>query len=210
MPRAITARCVPWRLRAFATSTPRLPAPGSSRRSGSCWRKATRRSSRCRPSPRRRTFRCARSTATTPLARSSSRPPGGGSATSSSVIPIRRPWTRWRIGSRRAPPTSTSIPDWCGRWRCPSSGGGSAATAGGSGSRPSHERCGTSSPGLPEDELRRAEAVIAPPQHPCLHDAARGERPLRGGDRQGDRVAIRALVEDLRRNQGEQGRQEHA
>jgi AcrR family transcriptional regulator len=66
-------------------------------------------------------------------------------------------------------------------------------------------------PGLPEDELRRAEAVIAYLHNILAYTTLREENGL-SGEEIGRAIgwAIRALVEDLRRNQGEQGRQEHA
>ena len=66
-------------------------------------------------------------------------------------------------------------------------------------------------PGLPEDELRRAVAVIAYLHNILAYTTLREENGL-SGEEIGRAIgwAIRALVEDLRRNQGEQGRQEHA
>ena len=66
-------------------------------------------------------------------------------------------------------------------------------------------------PGLPEEELRRAEAVIAYLHNILAYTTLREENGL-SGEEIGRTIgwAIRALVEDLRRNHGEQGRQEHA
>ena len=66
-------------------------------------------------------------------------------------------------------------------------------------------------PGLPEDELRRAEAVIAYLHNILAYTTLREENGL-SGEEIGRAIgwAIRALVEDLRRNHGEQGRQEDA
>ena len=66
-------------------------------------------------------------------------------------------------------------------------------------------------PGLPEDELRRAEAVIAYLHNILAYTTLREENGL-SGEEIGRAIgwAIRALVEDLRRTHGEQGRQEHA
>ena len=64
-------------------------------------------------------------------------------------------------------------------------------------------------PGLPEDELRRAEAVIAYLHNILAYTTLREENGL-SGEEIGRAIgwAIRALVEDLRRNHGKQGRQE--
>jgi AcrR family transcriptional regulator len=66
-------------------------------------------------------------------------------------------------------------------------------------------------PGLPEDELRRAEAVIAYLHNILAYTTLREENGL-SGEEIGRAIgwAIRALVEDLRRNHGKQGRQEDA
>src|SRR5436190_5111045 len=64
-------------------------------------------------------------------------------------------------------------------------------------------------PGLPEDELRRAEAVIAYLHNILAYTTLREENGL-SGEEIGRAIgwAIRALVQDLRRNHGKQGRQE--
>ncbi|HEX3317340.1 MAG TPA: helix-turn-helix domain-containing protein, partial [Solirubrobacteraceae bacterium] len=66
-------------------------------------------------------------------------------------------------------------------------------------------------PGLPEDELRRAEAVLAYLHNILAYTALREENDL-SGEEIGRAIgwAIRALVEDLRRNHGKQGRHEDA
>jgi AcrR family transcriptional regulator len=66
-------------------------------------------------------------------------------------------------------------------------------------------------PGLAEDELRRAEAVIAYLHNILAYTTLREENGL-SGEEIGRAIgwAIRALVEDLRRTHVEQGRQEHA
>ena len=66
-------------------------------------------------------------------------------------------------------------------------------------------------PRLPEDELRRAEAVIAYLHNILAYTTLREENGL-SGEEIGRAIgwAIRALVEDLRRNHGKQGRQEDA
>jgi AcrR family transcriptional regulator len=66
-------------------------------------------------------------------------------------------------------------------------------------------------PGLPEDELRRAEAVIAYLHNILAYTTLREENGL-SGEEIGRAIgwAIRALVEDLRRTHGKQGRQEDA
>ena len=66
-------------------------------------------------------------------------------------------------------------------------------------------------PRLPEDELRRAEAVIAYLHNILAYTTLREENGL-SGEEIGRAIgwAIRALVQDLRRNHGKQGRQEDA
>jgi AcrR family transcriptional regulator len=66
-------------------------------------------------------------------------------------------------------------------------------------------------PGLPEDELRRAEAVIAYLHNILAYTTLREENGL-SGEEIGRAIgwAIRALVEDLRRNHGKQGRHDDA
>jgi AcrR family transcriptional regulator len=66
-------------------------------------------------------------------------------------------------------------------------------------------------PDLPEDELRRAEAVLAYLHNILAYTTLREENRL-SGEEIGRAIgwAIRALVEDLRRRQSKQGRQDHA
>ena len=61
------------------------------------------------------------------------------------------------------------------------------------------------------DEVRRAEAVIAYLHNILAYTTLREENGL-SGEEIGRAIgwAIRALVEDLRRNHGKQGRQEDA
>jgi AcrR family transcriptional regulator len=64
-------------------------------------------------------------------------------------------------------------------------------------------------PDLPEDELRRAEAVLAYLHNILAYTTLREENDL-SGEEIGRAIgwAIRALVEDLRRRHGKQGRQD--
>ena len=66
-------------------------------------------------------------------------------------------------------------------------------------------------PGLPEEELRRAQAVLAYLHNILAYTTLREENDL-SGEEIGKAIgwAVRALVEDLRRSHGKQGRQEHA
>src|SRR3954447_11758229 len=65
-------------------------------------------------------------------------------------------------------------------------------------------------PGLPEDELRRAEAVLAYLHNILAYTTLREENDL-SGEEIGKAIgwAVRALVEDLRHSHAKQGRHEH-
>src|SRR3954447_8105618 len=65
-------------------------------------------------------------------------------------------------------------------------------------------------PGLPEEELRRAEAVLAYLHNILAYTTLREENDL-SGEEIGKAIgwAVRALVEDLRHSHAKQGRHEH-